>query len=620
MPRLRPVLFSALVLPAASLVQAQSPLQHWTDAIELRYALSQPVLTYSLQVDSADLSGYTVELRIRNAPDTVRLAMVAHPEYDDRYWRYVEGLEASGPRGAVAARVDSALWRVVAPGGQSTVRYRIHLPPPGTPPRAAWRPFLSPAGGMVGGAHSFMYVVGATLAPAHVILDLPAGWAIATGLPPTPDPSTFFAPSAFVLTDSPILVGRLRSWSYREDGVPHRVAYWMGPDAVPFDTAALVDGLARLTHEAVGLFGRPPYADYTFQLQDLAFGALEHLNSVSLGVPSDRLARDPTGFFAEAAHEYVHTWNLMRLRPAEAGDVDYRPPPRSRGLWWSEGITMYYADLLLRRAGLPTFEPTRVAHLESLIARYLASPGHSRFSPESVSVVTYGSLPGALGDYSASVHLMGELVGTLIDFQVRYQTDGHRTLDDVVRVLLARYSGRRGFTTTGVERAVGEVCACRAGTRRFFDRYVRHANPLDFDRYLALAGLRANVTWARAVDDAGHPVPDLRVFAWDPSDGPPSLLINHPAGVWGKAGLHTGDRILSVNGVRPADASGFREIRNQLAVGDTVRMELTHGARARTIRFVMAGYDRPVVRIEEATGAGERERRVREGWVRGEGR
>src|SRR5215813_10267855 len=123
----------------------------------------QPRISYRIRVDAADLSGFAVEMRVRGVGDTVRLAMASHPIYDDHYWRYVENLtaESHGTRLQVTSE-ESALWRVVAPGGELTVRYRIHLPPQTTPTRAAWKPFLSPTGGLIGDLHSLMYVVGAT--------------------------------------------------------------------------------------------------------------------------------------------------------------------------------------------------------------------------------------------------------------------------------------------------------------------------------------------------------------------------------------------------------------------------------------------------------------------------
>src|SRR5213080_1785620 len=611
------VALAALAAPAApATALAQHPLRHPADAVEIQFARSQPVAHYTLRVDTADLSAFAIELRLRNVPDTFRLAMVAHPEYDDRYWRYVEDLRvaAAGGPGAVT-RADSALWQVVAPGGEAVVRYRIRLPAAESP-RAAWRPFLAATGGLVGGPHSFMYVVGATLAPAHVTLELPSTWEAVTGLEPTADPRTFFAPSAAVLVDSPMLVGQLRSWRFAVDGVPHRVVYWPLPGAAAFDTTALVSAIERLARGAVALFGRAPYRDYSFLLQDGAYGALEHRNSVTLGAPSTELASDRRSLLAEIAHEYFHTWNLMRIHPAEYGDVDYRPPPRTRGLWWSEGLTMLYADLLLRRAGLPVFDSSRVAHLEGLIGRYLASPGNSRFAPESVSVVAYGAVPGSLGDYSASTHLQGELLGTMLDLIVRDATNGARSIDDVMRAMLERFSGARGFTGRDVERTVADVCACNVHT--FFEAHVRGAKPIDFYQYLRLIGMRTHVSWTPALGRDGQPTPDLRLYAWQPpAERALSLVITNPAGAWGRAGLHTGDRLAALNGVAVATVADFRSIVTRLRIGDTTTVDVARPTGAWRTAVVVAGYDRPVVRLEESPDATERQRGLRAQWAAG---
>src|SRR5437899_1472827 len=195
----------------------------------------KPSIQYRLRVDSADLSDWTVQMRLRTASDTFRLAMAAHPEYDDRYWRYVRDVAVDAWGGSVT-RVDSAVWQVVAPRGLGnfvTVRYRIALPHPDSGLRAAWRPYLTASGGLIGGPHAFMYVLGSEDSSVIVSLDLPSGWKIATGLGRTNDPHTFTAANAAALVDSPILAGRLREWDFREGGVTHRVVYWPLPNATP---------------------------------------------------------------------------------------------------------------------------------------------------------------------------------------------------------------------------------------------------------------------------------------------------------------------------------------------------------------------------------------------------
>jgi predicted metalloprotease with PDZ domain len=281
---------------------------------------------------------------------------------------------------------------------------------------------------------------------------------------------------------------------------------------------------------------------------------------------------------------------------------------------------MFYADLLARRAGLPRFDTTRVDHLGGQIANYLASSGAARFSPESVSVVTYGTSPGALGDYSASVHLQGELIGTMLDLIVRDASAGRRSLDDVMRTMLEQFSGVRGFESADVERVVAAVCGCPV--HDFFARYVRSAHPMDFDRYLALAGLKTEVVWRPSVGPApdSAPVPDLRMFAWlPPGQERLSLIVTDPAGAWGQAGLHTGDRLTDINGTSPKTQAEFRTLMRSLRVGDTVRVAVSRvtGGGPYLATLVLPQLQEPSVRIVEISGATARQRDLRTRWENG---
>ncbi|MBE7169248.1 MAG: hypothetical protein INR73_01575 [Williamsia sp.] len=306
---------------------AQNPLRHWTDPIQSRYSSKQPVVNYLIRVDKNDLTVFSIEMHIRHARDTFRVAMVAHPEYDDRYWRFIEHMvvETKTGKGSVQ-RKDSALWQVVAPGGELVLRYQLRLPPPDEEQRASWRPFLSARGGLTGGPHCFLYVVGSTLAPSHVTFSIPEGWKIATGLEPTPDPFTFYAPSAAVLVDCPVLIGQFTSCLFKVDGVPHQLVYYASADTIHVDTARLVHAVQKLAVECLSLFGRLPYRSYTFLFFDDAYGALEHANSVTIGAPARLLQEDFSEVLIETAHEYFHAWNLVRIRPAERTDAVTKRP------------------------------------------------------------------------------------------------------------------------------------------------------------------------------------------------------------------------------------------------------------------------------------------------------
>jgi predicted metalloprotease with PDZ domain len=568
----------------------------------------QPDISYSLDVDAADLSVLNVTMHVRNAPATFHIAMARHPEYDDRFWRYIEALEPDAdPQPARVTTLDQNLWEVSAPGGEVTLRYQIRLPAAGHSARAAWRPFLTSTGGLVGDLHTFVYMVEDPHAPSHVTLRLPAGWSVATALAPTSDPNIFFAASGEALAESPMLVGQLRGWCFVVNDTPYRVSYWPLPDARAFDSNAFIAGLEKLVREAVALFGAAPWREYSFLLQDGAMGALEHPDSLTLGVPSATLAGNPYALHEEIAHEFVHAWNLMRIHPAEYHGMDYRAIQPSAGLWFSEGLSMFYADLLLRRAGLPTSTPTRIAHLEELIARYLAAPGNARFSAERVSRAANDVRPGALGDYSASTHLQGELLGAMLDLVIRDATASRRSMDDVMRTMLDRFSGTRGFTGKDIENTIAELCGCRVTA--LFDAYVRGAAPIEFNRYLDLAGLHMEVVWEKT------DTPDLSAYAWmERDDNTLRIAIADPASVWGRAGLHTGDQILEINGVTSGSTAEFRDTLRRLHTGDTVAIEVKHRDTIRTATVTITPLDRPKVTIGELAHVTERQRAVLDHW------
>ena len=588
-------------------------------ALGLRAASGQAPsrVEYTLRVDSADLSGVAVEMRIHNAPADFRLAMATHPEYDDQYWRYLTDLRGTSSRGTVGVmREDSSLWHVIAPAGDVTIRYRVGYPASPPMQQASWKAHLTPTGGLVGGPHSFLYVVGAERTPVRVTLTLPRGWDVATGLAPAQAAGEFTAPGLEALLDSPMLVGRFRTWQFEIDGVPHRVAYLGQPGGIPFDSALFVANVERIARETAHLFGWMPYHQYQFQFEDGAFGGLEHLNSMTIGTPSTGLARDPNVSLAQIAHEFFHTWNEVHLRPAAWIGVRHVAPAPTGELWWSEGVTLYYADLLLRRAELHTTESTRLAHLERLITVYTANPSHAMVSAERTSRA-FNQPPGGNGDFIPSMFTQGEVLGAMLDLMIREGSSDRHSLDDVIRDLATRFTPERGFTGGDVERAVSDACGCDA--RPFFDQYVRAAGALDFNRWLAVLGLRAVVTWeaARAAD--GTAAADLRLSGYLlAGEIQPRLQVWFPSTVWGRAGLHTGDRLVSWNGIAIGDAQQLRAAISQLQMGDTARVDVMRDSGKFEVAVAGVGYERPVVRLEERADATDAQRGRRKRWLAGQ--
>jgi predicted metalloprotease with PDZ domain len=571
---------------------------------------------YRLRVDAADLSGVTLEMRVHGAPGTFRVAMVAHTEYDDQYWRYLTQLRGESSRGPVqVTREDSSLWRVDGPAGDVTLRYSVRFPESPPLQQASWKAHLTPTGGLVGGPHSFLYVVGGERWPVTVTALVPVGWTVVTGLDSVAGQHTYVASGAEALVDAPMLVGLIRSWRFDLDRVPHQIAYLGRPTGVPFDTAVFVANVERIARESARLFGTMPYRKFQFLVEDGTYGGLEHVNSVSIGTQSSDLARDPTTPLGLIAHEFFHIWNEVQVRPRTWIGVRYVAPAPTGELWWSEGVTIFFADLVLRRAGLPTIDSTRVHRLERLIANYLANPSHAMVSPEETSRA-FNRPPAVTGDYTPNMFLQGELLGVVLDLMIRDASGGRRSLDDAMRSLSQRFTIERGITGQDVENAVAEACGCDVAS--FFASYVRTPSRLDFDRWLGLIGLRSSVTWAAALAPDSTPAPDLRLSANSiPGDSAVQLKMWFPGTLWARAGLHTGDRLESLNGVAIRDVAQFRQVIGRLHVGDTVHVAAWRDSARIETTFTVTGYERPRVQVTLRPDATTAQRALLTQWAAG---
>jgi len=583
------------------------------------YAFAQhvtPVIRYTLTVDATDTTGYSIAIHIQHAPVSFRLAMATHPEYDDRFWRYIQhfAVETGTGKGSFIKQ-DSNVWAVNTPGGDVDIKYRLQLPTD-YPYHPCHRPFLSKQGGLVGDIHSFMYMVGYEELFAEVKFILPAGWQIATGLAATGKPEIYKAANVATLLDCPVFIGNLQAWSFTVNKTPHRVVYLPLPGAKKFDTVLLVNNIKKIVEQATKLFGGFPYKSYTFLLRDGTYGALEHANSVTIGAPAEMLADNMQQIYGELAHEFLHTWNLVNIRPAEYSDVNCGPQQQSAALWFSEGFTMLYADLLLRRAGLPAEDTSRIAHLEALTGRYYTDTGNTFITPAKVSLAS-NEQPGMLGDYNTSTHLQGELIGAMLDIIIRNATNNKQSLDGVMRTMYKRFGGKKGFEAKDVEQAAKEVCGC--DVHGFFKRYVYDGSAVDFNAYLQLMGLQLQRFYHAAKNDKVQPLPDLRIYAWRRrGDTAIAIGLLTPNSCWGRAGLHTGDVIVSINS-HPikTERDFFATVRN-IHIGDTLICKIKQASGIKKITVIISGYNTVVTRITALQNVSAKQRLLLGAWERSE--
>jgi len=341
--------------------------------------------------------------------------------------------------------------------------------------------------------NSFLYVDGFLQIPVSVKVELNDRWRdIATGLKSVAgNPNAFTAADFDILYDCPLLIGDLEELpSFYVNGIEHRfIAYEMGD----FDKIQFMEKLKKVVEASVNIIGDIPYKQYTFIGIGPGRGGIEHLNNTTVSFDGNRL-KTPEAMHSMLnflAHEYFHHYNVKRIRPYELGPFKYDQENRTNSLWVSEGLSVYYEYLIVKRAGLMDTE-TLFSDLEANINTLENNPGrfHQSLAQASYNTWEYGPF-GTQGDdasKSISYYQKGPVVGLLLDFAIRNSTQNKKSLDDVMQSLYWEYykNERRGFTDAEFQQTCEEIAG--QSLTSFFE-YVYTTKELDYNTYLNFAGL-----------------------------------------------------------------------------------------------------------------------------------
>lgn len=480
--------------------------------------------------------------------------------------------------------------------------------------------FLSPSA-------VFMYCHELRHEPARVMLKLPAGWKVATGLSPDPArPDVLLAPDYDTLVDSPIECGLLDIRTFEVAGVPHEIAIWGAASAVPEKVAVDFAAIARVQHE---LFGSFPYSRYVF-LTHVAAGAsggTEHLNSTIIQTRPTTFdtPKDYRGFLALASHELFHTWNVKRFRPRGLTPYDYQRENYTDLLWVAEGTTSYYDELLCVRAGVWSVA-NYLESLAKLSEAQLSRPGaavqpltdssfdawikFNRPTPDSVNT-------------TVSFYDKGAMVNLLLDVEIRSRTGNTKSLDDVMRELYRRFplSGP-GYTSADLLVILRDLTGSEFN--EFFTDFVSGTTPMPIADALLKLGLEMKRPGikdedksdpdnggseeaytgieVRGGDGAAAGSPGDAVVSAVRSDGPAFA-----------AGLIAEDQIVAINGKRVRGSDFAPRIR-KLKPGEEVTLTYFRRDELRTITLTLAGKPRGELKITKVKSPTPDQRAMFESW------
>lgn len=587
------LLFAGVVLFAAPL-----PAQSAFDLFEIAWTMSP------------EPSGESAAMEMRLEPLHDRERIVVRIPWwrpgSYRYFKYEErisnlrAVDGEGREREIVS-LDSRTWEIdVAGARELTIRYDLEL-------ENLAAEGETPAIHLHGPA-TFLYLEGEKDLSHTLRFELPEGWKAASGhRRDSRDADVFRAPDYDVFVDCPLALGELEVHEFEAWDRRFEVVFFgRVPEAEVFDREDWLRRVRAIVETAHEIMGPPPFEKYVFLFHFYDRGGvygLEHLNSTSIGAHY-RIAQGRGGLAtleSVTAHEYFHLWNVKRIRPVQLGPFDYSQDVRTKDLWWMEGLTSYYADVILQRAGLrDNAGADWFWDAQAQVFRGMSrAPGYGKSSPERSSWSVWEPNPSTRISY----YDQGQVLGLLLDVKIRTETDNRRSLDDVFR-FLTRWVDypEAGYRPGDLERAIYAVTGWDCS--QFFDRYVSGLLPPPYQEILGPAGLQ--VLQAEPGD------PYLGFGTSDRME----LEVREGSAVYAE-GLRSGDRLTHLGATRVASATELREAIDGLLVGESVEVRVLRGDAEVSVTIEVGERTRPLFLIRPDPEATPGQVRVREGVLTG---
>jgi predicted metalloprotease with PDZ domain len=433
------------------------------------------MINYRIDLSQAHAHRFLVTLQLAQPQPQVVLELpvwIPGSYLIREFARNLNGLQASqGGKPCDVQQLGKASWQVSCTGkGTLTVQYEVHANDPSV--RAA---FLDNRRGFFNGTSTFVSVQGLQDRPHRVqITGLPKGWSVATALPPVKTDARgqgwYEAPDHDALVDHPVELGTFWRGSFQVRGVLHELVVSGASDQA--DLERLLEDTQAICAEEIRFWhGRrkPPFQRYVFMLNVVedGYGGLEHRDSTALICSRKDLPRQGSSSQSEGyttllgliSHEYFHTWNVKRLKPKEFAPYDYTRENHTQMLWFFEGFTSYYDDLILLRSGL--LKPADYLKLlNKPINQVLATPGRLQQSVAQASFdawTRYYRPDENTANSTVSYYTKGSLVALCLDLSLRLgapRPDGSTpSLDGVMQRL---WHLQRPISQGDVEQALSD--------------------------------------------------------------------------------------------------------------------------------------------------------------------
>lgn len=582
-------------------------------AQKISYDVSFPNIVHheaNIKVNVSDVPQHELTFRMsRSSP-----GRYATHEYGKNVYE-VSAFDKSGKKLPIQ-RVDGDMYKVSGVNGFASVVYTLYANhTDGT------YAGIDPSSIHLNMPATFMWVKALEKAPIEVKFNLPrdSKWTIATQLLKGKDTHTFTAPDLQYFMDSPTKIGKLiwKEWILENvDGKQSK--FKLALEATASDSLAgqFADKVKKITQEAKTVFGEYPVfesSEYTFlaSINPYVKGdGMEHRNSTMISIPvtfngSDQLL----GVFS---HEFFHTWNVERIRPKSLEPFNFEKSNMSFELWFAEGFTQYYGDLILERAGFDDLAEY-CQTLTALVNTKENTVGAKRISPVQASNLAVFVDAGVAVDktnypnFYTSYYPYGASVALALDLELRSKG---LNLDDFMKMVWQKHGKPEiPYTVTDLQKVLSDYSKDNNFATDFFAKYVNGHESFDYKPLLAKAGL---ILKKQAEGQAW--IGDVRY-----KEGPGLTILNNTliGSPLYAAGLDVDDQILKVEGKNIGTQNDLNTILQSHKPGDKITVEYKHREETKLATIELIENPRLLVVPNETAGqtVTPEMQKFREAWL-----
>ncbi|GAB3909686.1 M61 family metallopeptidase [Mucilaginibacter boryungensis] len=552
-------------------------------------AFAQNEIYYSVSFPNAIHHEAEISLRIGNLPLSplrVRMSRSSAGRYaTHEFGKNVYNVHAVDGNGKALTvkQIEGDVWEISGHGDNVKVSYTLF---------ANWTDgtyaSIDPSHAHLNMPAAMMWAVGFDARPIHIQFDdfEKYGWQIATQLKQETQ-NSYFAPNLQYLMDSPTELSNYKenSWEVKNpDGKKLGLHVAIHSD----DSQPVIDNFAKMVQKIVleeqAVFGELPVYDfnnYTF-LDDVyptnSGDGMEHRNSTCIVHPADKIEGNESRLLGTYAHEYFHSWNVKRIRPKSLEPFNFEHANMSSELWFAEGFTQYYGELMLVRAGFVTPEQyTRTA--AGLINSVLNTPAALKYTPAQMSRYSVFADAGVSIDPNNNTNIFTSYYfyggATALALDLRLRSEFNLTLDDYMQAVWQNLGKvMKPYTIADLQTVLGKVTNPKFAAD-FFNRYINGIEKNNYEALLTKAGMvlrkaQPGKAWAGSFGGFQGRGRAGQARTANAATGIPIVNSTAQGSPIYKAGIDAGDILLKADGKELTDATTLQDILVAKKPGDKI--------------------------------------------------